>query len=51
MASNRINQRHKKALESLHPVFKCRVEQVLNDLKAKGWLPVLVYGYRVYSIN
>ena len=33
-------------MRSLHPAFRWRVEQVLRDLAASSWQPVLVYGKR-----
>jgi D-alanyl-D-alanine carboxypeptidase-like protein len=40
------DERHQEALESLHPVFKFKVDEVLAQLRLKGWQPVLVYGRR-----
>ncbi len=41
-----VDERHQAALETLHPVFKLRVDTVLSELTTKGWLPVVVYGRR-----
>jgi hypothetical protein len=43
---SRVDDRHTAAMETLHPVFKSRVDRVIGDLHAKGWQPVLVYGRR-----
>ena len=39
-----VDQRHREALRDLHPVFRTKVDQLLVELLAKGWQPVLVYG-------
>lgn len=41
-----VEDRHVKAMRSLHPVFKMAVDRVLRNLESKGWQPVLVYGTR-----
>jgi hypothetical protein len=41
-----VDERHQAALETLHPVFKLRVDSVLSELTTKGWQPVVVYGRR-----
>ena len=40
------DERHKAAVNTLHPVFKAKVDQLLSQLTSKGWQPVLVYGRR-----
>jgi hypothetical protein len=42
----KVDERHKAAMESLHPVFRTSVENVLDRLEEKGWKPVVVYGKR-----
>ena len=37
MGTDNAAQRHQDALRSLHPVFRWRVEAVLQDLTAAGW--------------
>jgi hypothetical protein len=33
-------------IDSLHPVFRAAVEQILKDMKAKGWDPIIGSGMR-----
>lgn len=33
-------------IKSLHPVFRAAVDQIISDMKAKGWDPVIGSGMR-----